>query len=76
MQVLVLLRSTMHQRHIAELCLTGELIDARRAAELGLVNEVAPRRAGRERGSPGEKLSLASPRRSQRGKQAMAAMES
>ena len=29
-------------RHIAELCLTGEPIDAKRAAEIGLVNHVAP----------------------------------
>jgi enoyl-CoA hydratase/carnithine racemase len=42
MQVLVLLRSMMHARHINELCLTGELVSAARAAEMGLVNEVAP----------------------------------
>jgi enoyl-CoA hydratase/carnithine racemase len=29
-------------RHIAELCLTGEPISAARAAEIGLVNHVAP----------------------------------
>jgi enoyl-CoA hydratase/carnithine racemase len=39
--VLVLLRSMMHARHINELCLTGELVGAARAAEMGLVNEVA-----------------------------------
>jgi enoyl-CoA hydratase/carnithine racemase len=42
MQVLVYLRATMHARHINELCLTGELIAAQRAAEMGIVNEVAP----------------------------------
>ncbi len=42
MQVLVFLRATMHARHIAELCLTGELIPAQRAAEMGIVNEIAP----------------------------------
>jgi enoyl-CoA hydratase/carnithine racemase len=42
MQVLVLLRATLHQRHINELCLTGELIPASRAAEMGLVNHVVP----------------------------------
>jgi len=42
MQVLVLLRATMHARHVNELCLTGELISAQRAAEMGIVNEIAP----------------------------------
>jgi enoyl-CoA hydratase/carnithine racemase len=42
MQVLVYLRATMHARHINELCLTGELITASRAAQMGLVNEVVP----------------------------------
>jgi enoyl-CoA hydratase/carnithine racemase len=42
MQVLVLLRATLHQRHINELCLTGESISAARAAEMGLVNQVVP----------------------------------
>jgi enoyl-CoA hydratase/carnithine racemase len=76
MQVLVFLRSTMHARHMNELCLTGELISARRAAEMGLVNEVAP---------PGEldsrvevmleKLRAASPAAVRRGKQVIFAME-
>ena len=42
MQVLVFLRATMHARHINELCLTGEMIGAARAAQMGLVNEIAP----------------------------------
>jgi enoyl-CoA hydratase/carnithine racemase len=42
MQVLVYLRSILSARHINELCLTGELISAARAAEIGLINEVAP----------------------------------
>jgi enoyl-CoA hydratase/carnithine racemase len=76
MQVLVFLRSTMHARHINELCLTGELISAQRAAEMGIVNEIAP---------PGEldtrveslltKLRLGSPTALRRGKQAIFAME-
>jgi enoyl-CoA hydratase/carnithine racemase len=41
MQVLVLLRTMMHARHINELCLTGELVSAARAAEMGLINEIA-----------------------------------
>ncbi len=76
MQVLVFLRSTMHARHINELCLTGELIPAQRAAEMGIVNEIA---------APGEldnrieallaKLRLGSPAALRRGKQAIFAME-
>jgi methylglutaconyl-CoA hydratase len=41
-QVLAVLQHICTPRHIAELCLTGEPIDARRAAEIGLVNYVAP----------------------------------
>jgi enoyl-CoA hydratase/carnithine racemase len=76
MQVLVFLRSILSARHINELCLTGELITASRAAEIGLVNEVAP---------PGEldarieallaKLRAASPAAVRRGKQVIFAME-
>jgi enoyl-CoA hydratase/carnithine racemase len=76
MQVLVLLRSTMHQRHIAELCLTGELIDAQRAAAMGLVNEIAAAAtldASIE--TLVEKLKAASPSAVRRGKQVMFAME-
>ena len=40
-QVLAVLQHLCAPRHIAELCLTGEPIDARRAAEIGLVNHVA-----------------------------------
>lgn len=42
MQVLVYLRRMLAPRHVNELCLTGELIDARRAWEMGLVNAVVP----------------------------------
>jgi enoyl-CoA hydratase/carnithine racemase len=66
----------MHARHINELCLTGELISAQRAAEMGIVNEIAP---------PGEldsrieallaKIRLGSPAAVRRGKQAIFAME-
>jgi methylglutaconyl-CoA hydratase len=42
MQVLVYLRSMLHARHINELCLTGELIDAARAREIGIANYVVP----------------------------------
>jgi methylglutaconyl-CoA hydratase len=42
MQVLVFLRSMIGARHINELCLTGELIDAARAREIGIANYVVP----------------------------------
>lgn len=40
MQVLVFLRSIIGARHINELCLTGELISAARALEIGIANVV------------------------------------
>jgi enoyl-CoA hydratase/carnithine racemase len=76
MQVLVLLRSMMHQRHIAELCLTGELIDAQRAAEMGLVNEIAAAFSLDARiDALVGKLKAASPAALRRGKQVMHVME-
>ena len=42
MQVLVFLRSMIGARHINELCLTGELINAARAREIGIANYVVP----------------------------------
>jgi enoyl-CoA hydratase/carnithine racemase len=76
MQVLVFLRATMHARHINELCLTGELIPATRAAQMGLVNEIAP--AG-ELDARVEaliaKIRQGSPAAIRRGKQAIFAME-
>jgi len=41
MQVLSVLQAQVPQRHLAQLCLTGDPIDAARAREIGLVNEVA-----------------------------------
>jgi enoyl-CoA hydratase/carnithine racemase len=76
MQVLVYLRATMHARHINELCLTGELISAQRAAEMGIVNEIAP--AG-ELDARVEallaKIRLGSPAALRRGKLAILAMQ-
>lgn len=40
MQVLVYLRRTLAPRHVNELCLTGQLITAARAADIGLVNHI------------------------------------
>lgn len=42
MQVMVTLRRLIAPRHVNELCLTGEQIDASRAKEWGLVNVVVP----------------------------------
>ena len=42
MQVLVYLRGMMHPRHVNELCQTGAMIDAARAREMGIANEVVP----------------------------------
>lgn len=76
MQVLVLLRSILHRRHIAELCLTGELITAQRAADIGLINEIAPAGALDARvDALVAKLRAASPAAVRRGKQVMFAME-
>jgi enoyl-CoA hydratase/carnithine racemase len=76
MQVLVFLRRTMHARHINELCLTGELVSAARAAEMGVVNQVVPLA---ELDAAVEalltKLTAASPAAVRRGKQAIMAME-
>jgi len=76
MQVLVLLRGILQARHINELCLTGGLIGAARAAEIGLVNEVVP---ARELDARVEalvaRLHEASPAAVHRGKQAIFAME-
>ncbi|MDR6855867.1 enoyl-CoA hydratase-related protein [Variovorax guangxiensis] len=41
MQVLAVLQAQVPQRCLAQLCLTGDPIDAARAREIGLVNEVA-----------------------------------
>jgi len=42
MQVLSVLQAQVPQRFLTQLCLTGDPIDAARAREVGLVNEVAP----------------------------------
>jgi enoyl-CoA hydratase/carnithine racemase len=76
MQVLVLLRATVHARHLNQLCLTGEQIDAARAAEIGLINEVA---AAGELDARVDvmirQLRLASPAAVRRGKHALFALE-
>jgi enoyl-CoA hydratase/carnithine racemase len=76
MQVLVLLRGILHARHVNELCLTGALIGAARAAEIGLVNEVVPADMLDARiDALAGQLREASPAAVHRGKQALFAME-
>jgi enoyl-CoA hydratase/carnithine racemase len=76
MQVLVLLRATVHARHLNQLCLTGEQIDAARAAEIGLVNEVAAAGELDARvDATIQQLRLASPAAVRRGKHALFALE-
>ena len=41
MQVLAVLQAQLPQRSLTQLCLTGDPIDAARAREIGLINEVA-----------------------------------
>jgi enoyl-CoA hydratase/carnithine racemase len=70
MQVLVYLRRLIGPRHVNQLCLTGELIGAARAFEIGLLNEVVPY------DSLVSRLGEMSPVALRRGKYAIAAMES
>jgi enoyl-CoA hydratase/carnithine racemase len=76
-QVLVYLRHMLHPRHVNELCLTGDLIDAARAKEIGIANYVVP---GAELDAKVEwliqRVSALSPAALKRGKYAIAAMES
>jgi enoyl-CoA hydratase/carnithine racemase len=77
MQVLVYLRHLVGARHLNELCLTGELIDAARAREIGLVNQVVP---AAELDAAVEamvaRIAAGSPVAVKRGKYAIAAMQS
>ena len=76
MQVLVYLRRMIHPRYVNELCLTGELIDAARAREIGIANEVVPYERLDERvDALVQRIGGMSPVALQRGKYAIAAME-
>jgi enoyl-CoA hydratase/carnithine racemase len=76
MQVLVFLRGMISARHINELCLTGELIDAARARDIGLANYVVPFEQLDSRiEALLAKLGEMSPVALRRGKFAIAAME-
>ena len=76
MQVLVFLRSIIGARHINEMCLTGELISAARAYEIGIANQVVPfEELDAKVDALLDKLALMSPVALRRGKYAIAAME-
>ena len=76
MQVLVFLRGMIGARHINELCLTGELIGAVRAREIGIANYVVPFEQLDSRVDELlTKLGEMSPVALRRGKFAIAAME-
>jgi enoyl-CoA hydratase/carnithine racemase len=76
MQVLVFLRSMIGARHINELCLTGELIGAARAREIGIANYVVPYEELDARvDALLARLGEMSPVALRRGKYAIAAME-
>ena len=77
MQVLVYLRRMVGTLHLNELCLTGELIDAAKAKDIGLANEVVPYAQLDERvDALVARLAQMSPVALRRGKYAIAAMES
>ena len=76
-QVLVYLRTLISARHINELCLTTDLIDAARAYEMGLVNVVVPAaNLDDEVERLVSRVVAASPGAIRRGKLAIAAMQS
>lgn len=77
MQVLVYLRRMIHPRHVNELCLTGELINAQRAMTMGIANEVVTYDELDARVTALiERMSAMSPVALRRGKFAIATMES
>ena len=76
MQVLVYLRRMIHPRYVNELCFTAELIDAQRAREMGIANEVVPAAQLDERvEAMVRRISVGSPVAIQRGRYAIQAME-
>ena len=76
MQVLVYLRRMIAARHVNEMCLTGDLITAIRAAEIGIANYVVPFDDLDSRvDSLVARLCEMSPVALRRGKYAIAAME-
>jgi methylglutaconyl-CoA hydratase len=77
MQVLVYLRRMIAPRHVNELCLTGTLIDARRAESMGIANQVVPAsELDTAVQALVERMGAMSPMALRRGKYAIQAMES
>lgn len=77
MQVLAVLRHLVPYRKLVEMCLTGELVGAKEALALGLVNDVVPAaELDAAVARMVEKLLAAAPSAIRRGKYAMAAIES
>jgi enoyl-CoA hydratase/carnithine racemase len=77
MQVLVYLRHMIGARHVNELCLTAELINAARAKEIGIANYVVPFEELDARvDALVARLAEMSPVAIKRGKYAIAAMQS
>ena len=77
MQVLVYLRHMIHPRYVNELCLTGDLINAVRAKDIGIANEVVPYEELDARvDALVTRISGMSPMALKRGKYAIAAMDS
>jgi enoyl-CoA hydratase/carnithine racemase len=76
MQVLVYLRRMIGPRHVNEMCLTGELITAARAADIGIANYVVPfEQLDARIDALVARLGEMSPVALRRGKYAIAAME-
>jgi methylglutaconyl-CoA hydratase len=77
MQVLSVLQHLVPRRHLLELCLTGDPVDAATAREMGLLNRVVPREALDDTVNDlVMRLSARSPTAIRRGKYASYAIES
>jgi 1,4-dihydroxy-2-naphthoyl-CoA synthase len=77
MQVLVYLRQMIGARHVNELCLTGDLLSAARARDIGLINDTVPHEDLDTRlAALLDRLAAMSPVATKRGKYAIAAMQS
>ncbi len=77
MQVLVYLRRMLLPRHVNELCLTGDLISASRALDIGIANSVVPfEQLDDSVNALLRRLTGMSPMAIKRGKYAIAAMDS
>lgn len=76
MQVMVYLRHLIAPRHVHELCFMGDLVDASRACEMGLVNRVVPAtELDAQVLSMVERIALCSPSAIHRGRMAIQSMD-